>query len=364
MRSSFFTQALELASVDTAAFTKCVVDFKEYLVIADYRAKTQAQYITELCKFTIWYTRIPTELTQESIRGYLYHYIETYHPASKSYKVIVCALQKYMESINLAFSSRAIPRVKSNSSLPLYFGSSAIIRLLSALNNDREKRMISLMIIQWVWNAPRLAFYLNLIPVGICVALIANAVKLDIDISAFTGIGFYITFIAGIISVLAAWTTIGLHYYCSYKRYMKILTYCILISIGISFVSAILILSDKLFESKAGMILSTILMFLSGILGAISFLHFPFVVYAWIIVLFTKDSQKKVLSTVNEAVEMVEPEQERTVEPNRFCPQCQKTMEPDWNTCPYCGHNPEDAEKKRQEEDDLRFAPPQCQNNR
>lgn len=221
------------------------------------------------------------------------------------------------------------------------------------------------MIIQWVWNAPRLAFYLNLIPVGICVALIANAVKLDIDISAFTGIGFYITFIAGIISVLAAWTTIGLHYYCSYKRYMKILTYCILISIGISFVSAILIsLSYKLYEFKAGMILSMILMFLSGILGAISFLHFPFVVYAWIIVLFTKDFQKKVLSTVNEAVEMVEPEQEKTVEPNRFCPQCQKTMEPDWNTCPYCGHNPEDAEKKKQEEDDLRFAPPQCQNNR
>lgn len=41
------------------------------------------------------------------------------------------------------------------------------------------------------------------------------------------------------------------------------------------------------------------------------------------------------------------------------CPQCHKEMAKDWGLCPYCGYNPKEEEKKKQEEDNLRFAPPE-----
>ena len=39
------------------------------------------------------------------------------------------------------------------------------------------------------------------------------------------------------------------------------------------------------------------------------------------------------------------------------CPQCRKEIEEGWNTCPYCGCNFQEEEKKRQEADNLRYAP-------
>lgn len=41
------------------------------------------------------------------------------------------------------------------------------------------------------------------------------------------------------------------------------------------------------------------------------------------------------------------------------CPKCHKAMAADWELCPYCGYNPKEEAKKKQEEDNLRFAPPQ-----
>ena len=39
------------------------------------------------------------------------------------------------------------------------------------------------------------------------------------------------------------------------------------------------------------------------------------------------------------------------------CPQCQKEIEEGWMTCPYCGCNLQEEERKRQEEDNLKYAP-------
>lgn len=215
------------------------------------------------------------------------------------------------------------------------------------------------MIIQWASKAPRAAFYFNLIPVGICVALIINVVKSGIDITSFAGIGFYIAFIAGLVSFIAAWTTIGLHYYCRYKRYMKILTYCTLIAIGLFFLSIIIKLQfNSLYEPKAVSIIGSVLMFLSIILEIISLPHFPFLVYAWIIVLCTKKSQKESLTVLSVTEEVIESEQKEKGTAERCCPECYKIMESDWITCPYCGHGSKETEEKNQEEDNLRFAPP------
>ncbi|WP_308755964.1 YccF domain-containing protein [uncultured Bacteroides sp.] len=49
-------------------------------------------------------------------------------------------------------------------------------------------------------------------------------------------------------------------------------------------------------------------------------------------------------------------------EPILTCPQCHKEMAEDWELCPYCGYNPKEEEKKKQEKDNLRFAPPQYRN--
>lgn len=39
------------------------------------------------------------------------------------------------------------------------------------------------------------------------------------------------------------------------------------------------------------------------------------------------------------------------------CPQCQKEIEEGWMMCPYCGCNLQEEERKRQEEDNLKYAP-------
>lgn len=42
------------------------------------------------------------------------------------------------------------------------------------------------------------------------------------------------------------------------------------------------------------------------------------------------------------------------------CPQCHKTIQSDWNVCPFCGCDfKAENEKKRQEDENLRYAPPQ-----
>lgn len=56
-------------------------------------------------------------------------------------------------------------------------------------------------------------------------------------------------------------------------------------------------------------------------------------------------------------------ETEKAVDPILTCPQCHKEIAKGWEFCPYCGYNPKKEEEKKQEEDNLRFAPPQYRNN-
>lgn len=217
-------------------------------------------------------------------------------------------------------------------------------------------------IIQWVYNASRCAFYLNLIAIGVCVLLIGYAAKLGVDLSRFTGIGLYITLIAGIISAFAAWTTIGMNYYNRYKRYMKILTYCLLISVGLFITQILFLMVGRLTDSPIFSMIG-VLTVLQGIFLVISLPHAPFLIYAWIVVLCTKDAQKKMIADMDTATSSTPLETDKaTVFPSseNICPQCHKPMAIDWNTCPYCGCNSkeEEEEKKKQEEDNLRFAPP------
>ena len=145
-------------------------------------------------------------------------------------------------------------------------------------------------IFQWGPKAPRVAFYLNLPPLLLCIALLSFIIKHNIDVNDILGFGFYLSMLVSILSAFAAWTSIGLNYYKTYKRYLKILTWILFILIVWMIVFKML-----LFYIPMGSKVAPYIMLLSTIieipLFMISLLHFPFIPYAWIIVALTRKRQ-------------------------------------------------------------------------
>lgn len=203
---------------------------------------------------------------------------------------------------------------------------------------------------QWIWNSPRFAFYLNLIPMIICALFIGTIVTLtdfsnkNIDFLQFAGIGFYITCFATIISMIAAWTTIAKHYHTRYTIYMRIVTIFAVISLLLMMIirspmpEVYYLRSDTDRLKEIAMYAVTLFFYI----------HAPFTIYAWFVILFTKS---------NSSQDVIQLQQEKTGQPAKLCSQCNKPMQSDWNTCPYCGYNPK--EKEKLEEDNSRFAPPE-----
>lgn len=216
---------------------------------------------------------------------------------------------------------------------------------------------------QWIWNSPRVAFYFNLIPLIICALFIAATVSLadfsrgNVDILQFAGIGFYITFFAAIVSTMAAWTAIGRRYYTRYKVYMWTITILAIIS----FVLMVMFNTDPhVGHLRSGM--EKFKYISRNIITLFFYTHVLFVIYAWIVVVCVEDKQK------NNSTDIDKPSNPVTSEPDKItislssentCPQCHKPMAVDWNTCPYCGYNSKEEEKRKQEEENLRFAPPE-----
>lgn len=193
-------------------------------------------------------------------------------------------------------------------------------------------------LIHWTGKFPRVAFYINIIPLGITISLIVLSVKEGIDFGSVAGIGLYITLLASLTSVIDSWTTIGMNYYSKYKSYLIVLSIITLSSIFLSILMFIL-----------GAWAGPLLIMLSIIPSLITFIHFPFVIYCWIIVLITKDTQKRDLT--NQIHNLSAQSQEPTKTANNsgiWCPQCHKEVAADWTVCPYCGYN---IQKAREEEE-------------
>ena len=212
-------------------------------------------------------------------------------------------------------------------------------------------------IFQWGPKAPRVAFYLNLPPLLLCIALLSFIIKHNIDVNDILGFGFYLSMLVSILSAFAAWTSIGLNYYKTYKRYLKILTWILFILIVWMIVFKML-----LFYIPMGSKVAPYVMLLSTIieipLFMISLLHFPFIPYAWIIVALTRKRQLAQIAA-EEATPPTESQEISSPNPTRTCPQCGKPLDSSWKVCPYCGHDPEKEKEEQTEADNLRFAPPQ-----
>lgn len=192
-------------------------------------------------------------------------------------------------------------------------------------------------LIQWTGKYPRVAFYINIIPLAIIIPLIVMATKNGVNFANVAGIGIYITLLAAIVSAIDSWTTIGNHYYSKYKSYVIVLSIIVLASLPLSILTAILGVWGFIF-----------VMF-SAILSIIALIHFPFIIYCWIVILMTRDTQKRDLANQvhNPSVQSQEPT--KTANNSGIqCPQCHKEVAADWTVCPYCGYN---IQKAREEEE-------------
>lgn len=141
---------------------------------------------------------------------------------------------------------------------------------------------------QWLLKTNVGVFYLNIIPLCICVAILAglDAIVGDSYLQANAadglGAGFYLTFLASLVSCIAAWTSIGRLYLVRYKGYMititilTVLCYALGVWADTWYPDLDVDYEEMLaFEKrKSWTIVLTRTFFM---------LHFPFVVYGWIV---------------------------------------------------------------------------------
>ena len=131
---------------------------------------------------------------------------------------------------------------------------------------------------QWSRRSPLVAFYLNIIPIGVCIAAVSlfvdvnNTIGDTAHISQIIGIGFYLALAAALTSMANAWTRIGKQYQPTYKKHMRVIS---LITIA-AFVLWLIPIP-----------------YVSTVAGAICFVHLPFISYGWIVMLCTRSLQTR-----------------------------------------------------------------------
>jgi hypothetical protein len=229
------------------------------------------------------------------------------------------------------------------------------------------------MFLSLIHKLPVFSFYANILPTGITYALLYYSIQNNTYCFEYTGIGFIITLIIGTISIFSVWTHIGNHYYRYHKYAFFTFLWSILSIIFLILQNKIIwkMLADIEYEKDPNSYLPIVLYIQYGIsfFSYIGILHFPFLMYGWIVALISKIPQDKPASIrVNLQKKNSIKKEENTV----FCSSCGKEITISINFCPHCGYCLSEVYHKRQEivaseekpkehdeKNDLRFAPPQ-----
>ena len=224
-------------------------------------------------------------------------------------------------------------------------------------------------ILQWVWKSIHTAFYLNLIPLSICIYIIyvlSDMINTNKDaLFEIVGPGYAITLIASIISTAHSWTVTAKSYVRDNNKYLKYTSNTVITSLIIGIIINIITKSNsfELLDSHSE-VYERILGSIGSIAWIITLTHLPFILYAWIVALSTQ--QKVVLISENHTKEIYPNSEEKEL----ICPNCHKKMEAEWKICPYCGYGKDDEKKDEDnnktsiEDDNLRFAPPEYRTNK
>lgn len=141
---------------------------------------------------------------------------------------------------------------------------------------------------QWILKTNVGAFYMNSIPLCICVAILAGldaivgGSYLQANVADGLGAGFYLTFLASLVSCVAAWTSIGRLYLVRYKGYMTIITILTVLCYALG-VWANTWHLDFDMDYEEMIALEKRKNWTIMLTHIFSLLHFPFVIYGWIV---------------------------------------------------------------------------------
>lgn len=141
---------------------------------------------------------------------------------------------------------------------------------------------------QWLLKTNVGAFYMNSIPLCICVAILAGldaivgGSYLQANVADGLGAGFYLTFLASLVSCVAAWTSIGRLYLVRYKGYMTIITILTVLCYALG-VWANTWHLDFDMDYEEMIALEKRKNWTIMLTHIFSLLHFPFVIYGWIV---------------------------------------------------------------------------------
>lgn len=153
---------------------------------------------------------------------------------------------------------------------------------------------------QWILKTNVGAFYMNSIPLFICVLelVILGSTTKDVerflDLVKHLGIGFHLAFIASLVSCIAAWTVIGYRFLAHYKEYViaaSLLTgACLFLRMGTEPATAGSI--EGFMPTAETEKMRSWLYLISSLL---LFIHLPFVIYGWIVFAVTSGKQQRLL---------------------------------------------------------------------
>lgn len=141
---------------------------------------------------------------------------------------------------------------------------------------------------QWLLKTNVGVFYLNSIPLCICVAILAGLDAIVggsfLQANAVDGLGagFYLTFLASLVSCVAAWTSIGRLYLVRYKGYMITITILTVLCYALG-VWANTWYPDLDVDYEEMLAFERRKSWTIVLTHIFSLLHFPFVIYGWIV---------------------------------------------------------------------------------
>lgn len=179
---------------------------------------------------------------------------------------------------DISFAKGVYEITRASSEVPLIFMLGYVVIFLAGVN----------VLCQWLLKAPIGAFYFNLLPLGICLSVIAGLDAFSLwNLSLeYAGMGFWGTFLASLVSGVDAWTTMGKHYYTRYKTYMIVAS--VLTALSFVVMMSTSMVPGDLFSSGSGEKWAA----WSRLISNLWFItHLPFVLYGWIVFGLTRGQQ-------------------------------------------------------------------------
>jgi site-specific recombinase XerD len=119
-------------------------EFTRKLVINGRSKSTHENYLRQMAKMSLYYGKMPLELTISELEEYLYMLIQQDSESKSSFKHLVFGLRKLYALFGLEELELSLPQIKSSGKLPVVFSHGEVKQVLRAAVHISDKVLFGL----------------------------------------------------------------------------------------------------------------------------------------------------------------------------------------------------------------------------